>query len=82
MMFLLAQLFILVNQVVFMDAWEFRAFEREDEVPLGWDLAHHEIEGRNGGLLIVPRERGLIWPHFLGLRFRLAVRRRIKRRIK
>jgi hypothetical protein len=73
-MSLVAKLFILLNQIVFAGAWEFKAIRRGAPTPLGWDLAHHEIEGRNGGMLMVPRERGIIWPRFLGLRFRLAVR--------
>jgi hypothetical protein len=78
-MSLIIRLLILVNRLVFWDAWEFRAIRRDGKVPPGWDLAHHEIKGRNGGLLLVPRERGTVWPRFIGLRFRLAVRPRRKR---
>lgn len=73
-MSLMAKLFVLLNRLVFFGAWEFRAIKRSSMVPPGWDLAHHEIEGRNGGILMVPRERGIVWPPFLGRRFRLAVR--------
>jgi hypothetical protein len=79
-MSLIAKLFALLNQAMFFGAWEFRAIQRSSMVPLGWDLAHHEIEGRNGGILMVPRERGIIWPLWLGKRFRLAVRPARRRR--
>jgi len=71
---LIAKLFVLLNRAIFFGAWEFRAIKRGSFVPPGWDLAHHEIEGINGGMLLVPRERGILWPMFLGRRFRLAVR--------
>jgi hypothetical protein len=75
-MLLIARVFALLNKVMFLGMWEFRPIRRGDWAPHGWDLAHHEVEGRNGGMLMIPRERGIVWPRFLGKRFRLALKER------
>ena len=75
-MSVVAKLLVLLNRILFLGAWEFLAVRRGCPMPPGWDLAHHEVEGRNGGMLLIPRERGIVWPQFLGKRFRLAVRPR------
>jgi hypothetical protein len=74
LMLLIAKAFAVLNHILRFGAWEFQVIKRGNLLPPGWDLAHHEIEGRNGGMLLVPRERGIVWPPFLGRRFRLAVR--------
>lgn len=75
-MSLVAKLFVLLNRLMSMGLVEFRAFRRgtDAHIPPGWILTHHEIEGRNGGLILVPMVGGVVWPRFLGLRFRLAAR--------
>jgi len=73
-MLLIAKAFAILNYLLRFGAWEFQAIKRESLLPPGWDLAHHEIKGRNGGMILVPRDSGLMWPQFLGKRFRLAVR--------
>lgn len=73
-MFSIAKAFALLNKIIRFGAWDFRVIKRGSLLPPRWDFAHHEIEGRNGGMLLVPRDRWLMWPMFLGRRFRLAVR--------
>ncbi len=79
-MLVVAKLFALLNRALFMGTFEFRAVGRGSLAPSGWDFAHHEVEGRNGGMLMIPRWDGILWPMFLGRRFRLAARRRPGRR--
>lgn len=57
---------------------EFKAFP-VNEVPRGWELAFHEVEGRNGGILSIPRLPGLWMPEKLKGRMRIAMRWRRKR---
>lgn len=73
-MLLIAKAFALLNRAIFMGAFEFRVLGRSSLLPHGWDFTHHEIEGRNGGMLLIPRWDGILWPLFLGRRFRLAAR--------
>lgn len=70
----IAKVFAFLNAVVFMGAFRFMVVKRRGSLPQGWDWAHHEIEGRNGGLILVPRERLVVWPAFIGKHFRLAVK--------
>ncbi len=70
----IARMFAALNGLLRFGAWEFRPIARGGLLPYGWDLAHHEVEGRNGGMLMIPRERGIVWPQFVARRFRLAIR--------
>ena len=57
---------------------EFKVFPI-DSMPRGWEPAFHEVEGRNGGTLAIPRLPGLWMPETLKGRVRIAMRQRRKR---
>lgn len=71
---LIARFFAFLNVLLFFPMFEFRVVRHEEKLEDGWDWAHHEIEGRNGGKLFIPRGPGLVWPDFLKKKFRLVMR--------
>ena len=75
-MILIAKAFAALNAAIFGWRWKFREMPRSGWVPPCWDMAHHVIEGRNGGEIWVPRHLGVVWPSFLRKRFVLIVNER------
>jgi len=71
----LARFFAFLN-VVILPMFEFKAVKYGEPCGHGWDSAHHEIEGRNGGRLFIRRLTSIVWPKILQGRFQLLMKER------
>lgn len=71
---MLIKLVVLLNWLRFWGRFTFRVVPATQRIPRGWAPVHHQVVGRNGGCLLIPREAGVIWPNLPA--YRLLVQER------